>query len=447
MQAVVGLVIIAVAVIAIVRRLEVRFVLILAAIALGLVAGQPSAIVRTLLETLTKEQFVVPICSAMGFAYVLRLTECDQHLVHFLTRPLERTRTLIVPGAVLVGFFVNIPVVSQTSTAVAIGSVLVPLLAAARISPVNTAAALLLGCSIGGELLNPAAPEFRTISQAVNVEPNVCVERVLPLIIPHLIVATLIFWWLTTRDERRHVKTKPTVARDKDKTFRINPVKAIVPLVPITLLLLTGAPFHVLNVRPELEKWLVTPGQTVVGQYDSRLIGAAMLVGVVAAALTAGRRALGAAAAFFEGAGHAFATIISVIVAAACFGKGVESIGLADRLGQSLRAWPPALIPTAGALPLGFAWVSGSGMASTQSLYSFFVHPAQALGLDPVHVGAVVSIGAAAGRTMSPVAAVTLMCAALTESNPFQVIRRVIWPLLAGMIVVVVLAAWRSHAG
>jgi DcuC family C4-dicarboxylate transporter len=444
MQAVAGLVIIAVAVIAIVRRLEVRFVLILAALALGTIAGQPSVIVRTLLETLTKEQFVVPICSAMGFAYVLRLTECDQHLVHFLTRPLERTHTLIIPGAVLVGFFVNIPVVSQTSTAVAIGSVLVPLLAAARISPVNIAAALLLGCSIGGELLNPAAPEFRTISQAVNVEPNVCVERVLPLLIPHLIVATLIFWWLTARDEKRHVKTSPRASCDKD--FRINPVKAIVPLVPIALLLLTGAPFHLLNLRPELEKWLVTPGQTVVGQYDSRLIGAAMLVGVVAAALTAGRRALGVGTAFFEGAGHAFATIISVIVAAACFGKGVESIGLADLLGQSLRAWPPALIPTAGALPLGFAWVSGSGMASTQSLYSFFVHPAQALGLDPVHVGAVVSIGAAAGRTMSPVAAVTLMCAALTESNPFQVIRRVVWPLLAGMVVVLVLAIWRSHA-
>jgi DcuC family C4-dicarboxylate transporter len=58
----------------------------------------------------------------------------------------------------------------------------------------------------------------------------------------------------------------------------------------------------------------------------------------------------------------------------------------------------------------------------------------------------VVSIGAAAGRTMSPVAAVTLMCAALTESNPFQVIRRVAWPLLAGMAVVLVLAMWRSHS-
>src|SRR5262249_58434818 len=122
--------------------------------------------------------------------------------------------------------------------------------------------------------------------------------------IPHRIVAALIFWWLTTRDERRHRQAKAAPRRDPENVFRINPIKAIVPLVPITLLLLTGAPFHLLNVRPELEIWLVTPGQTVVGQYDSRLIGAAMLVGVVAAALTPRRRALGWGGAVFVGVGH-----------------------------------------------------------------------------------------------------------------------------------------------
>ena len=43
---------------------------------------------------------------------------------------------------------------------------LVPLLLAARVSPVTTGAALLLGSSIGGELLNPGAPELRTVSSA-----------------------------------------------------------------------------------------------------------------------------------------------------------------------------------------------------------------------------------------------------------------------------------------
>ena len=43
---------------------------------------------------------------------------CDQHLVHLLVEPLRRVRIFLIPGAVLVGFLVNIPVISQTSTAV-----------------------------------------------------------------------------------------------------------------------------------------------------------------------------------------------------------------------------------------------------------------------------------------------------------------------------------------
>jgi DcuC family C4-dicarboxylate transporter len=79
-------------------------------------------------------------------------------------------------------------------------------------------------------------------------------------------------------------------------------------------------------------------------------------------------------------------------------------------------------------------------MASTQSLYGFFAGPALELGSDPVQVGAVVSLAAAAGRTMSPVAAVTLLCAALTASNPIDLVKRVAPPLLAGVTVMVVVA-------
>ena len=82
----------------------------LAAVVLGLIGDNfPAVIVRTFLATLAREQFVVPICTAMGFAHVLRRTGCDQHLVHLLVKPLEYVRFLVLPGAVLIGFLVNIP--------------------------------------------------------------------------------------------------------------------------------------------------------------------------------------------------------------------------------------------------------------------------------------------------------------------------------------------------
>src|SRR3989442_13383683 len=102
-----GLLIIAATVFATLRRMDVRLALLLGAIALGTVGGDVPAITRTFFATLCNEQFVVPICSAMGFAHVLRLTRCDQHLVYLLVRPLQRLRLFLIPGAVFVGFLVN----------------------------------------------------------------------------------------------------------------------------------------------------------------------------------------------------------------------------------------------------------------------------------------------------------------------------------------------------
>jgi C4-dicarboxylate transporter, DcuC family len=448
-----GVIIVAAAVWAIVKRVDVRLALLVAAFALGALGHDVPAIVRQFFLTLTNEQFVVPICCAMGFAYVMRLSGCDQHLVQLLVKPLRRFRLLLIPGAVVVGFLVNIPVVSQTSTAVAIGSVLVPLLRAARISPLTTGSALLLGCSIGGELLNPGAPEFRTISQALSTEDHVipsteCVAHVFPLVLPHLIVAIGLFWLLSVRHEARYLQEierqlPPESAEpSQPPEFRVNLIKALVPLVPITLLFLTGPPLQVISIP---KGWLIDvdrPGDLL--HFDSRLIGAAMLVGVVLAAAVGGASAWDSARAFFEGAGYALTHIISVIIAATCFGKGVDAIGLAKHLSALISNRLALLITASGTVPLAFAWICGSGMASTQSLFQFFVEPSQSLDVSPLHVGAVVSIASAAGRTMSPVAAVTLMCATFTETNPFELVRRLALPLLGGMVVVILLALLMS---
>jgi DcuC family C4-dicarboxylate transporter len=83
-------------------------------------------------------------------------------------------------------------------------------------------------------------------------------------------------------------------------------------------------------------------------------------------------------------------------------------------------------------------------MASTQSLYGFFHEPAVALGLDPTAVGSMVSLGSAAGRTMSPVSAVAMMCGTLTGTTSFALAKRVALPLFSGIIVVVILRMCRT---
>jgi DcuC family C4-dicarboxylate transporter len=451
-QQLLGALVIVMAVWAISRQLEVRLTLLVAAAALGLLAGTPHIVLKTFLSTFSDERFVVPICCSMGFSYVLKHTGCDQHLVHLLLRPLTKARFLLVPGTVIVGYLVNIPIVSQASTAATLGAVAVPLLRAANVSPVTTGAALLLGCSIGGELLNPGAPELRSTveksksaAKQLNEEraggPPIdaetfdtprCVRHVFPLSVLGLFVATAIFWALSVRAESGPLAAEAAPG----EMFRVNPLKAMIPLLPLVFLYLTMPPFQLFEID---HAWLEDAGAPP-GRFESRLIGAAMLLGAVIAALTAPRTLASATLAFCQGGGFGFTNIISLIVSANCFGTAIGAIGFAAALGQLLQQEPGLLYVTAGGLPMAFSALCGSGMATTQSFVGFFTLPALRADIDPTHVGALVSLTAAAGRTMSPVAAVVLLIATMTGTEPLHLVRRVALPLLAAVAAMTIAA-------
>src|SRR5207249_7825608 len=105
-------------------------------------------------------------------------------------------------------------------------------------------AALLLGSSIGGELLNPGAPELRTViveadkaAKALRQPPpaltsTVCVERILPLNLIGLVVATGVFWLVSSRAESR-TEPLPVPSENgppEEHRFVVNPFRALVPL-------------------------------------------------------------------------------------------------------------------------------------------------------------------------------------------------------------------------
>src|SRR6185312_8450142 len=335
---VVAIAVVVAAIAMILRGSDVRLVLLVAAIVIAAVTdltawhiGAIPLVVREFVATFSNEKFVVPICSAMGFAYVLRHTGCERHLVLLLLKPLRSVRGLLVPGVIVAGFLVNVPIISQTSTAVCIGPVVVPLMRAAGYSLPTIGACLLLGCSVGGELLNPGAPELLTVFALTGVPSQTQAKEYLPpLVFTQLTVATLAAWLLSRRWEAASTAKKRSGGEPIGSPFlggtgfqrvevkqhrleagatqeqadqlaaRVNPVKALVPLVPLVLLFLAGPPFNVFHVP---EEWLVKQASEKAA-YSSRLIGLAMLLGVIAAMLAAPGKSRGAVKQFFEGAGY-----------------------------------------------------------------------------------------------------------------------------------------------
>jgi DcuC family C4-dicarboxylate transporter len=447
--------------VALLCRADVRLVLAVSGVALFGAAGKWPAFLTEFTGEMVNPRTVVPICSAWGFARVLKLTECDRQLVLLLLRPMRAARWLLVPGGVTVCFVVNTAVVSQTGTASIVGPLLVPLLLAAGFGRVTAGSVLLLGSSMGGELFNPGAVELATLAPLVGMTPQQAVAKVTPYNLLACGVALAAFWAMAVRwpasvgeeaarggmafgsigrleeSQGLHAREGASAAPVGDPVgpaavegTRVNVVKAIVPLVPLVILFMVPA--------------LRRHGLPVPAMPGHVEIAAAMLVGVVAAAVTAPRCANGLTAAFFEGAGFAYAHVVSFIVVATTFAAGIAATGLIERAASSLAGAPAALTVASAALPWSMATVTGTGIGTGVPLIKILVPLAQRSGTDAVEIGSLVAIFAQFGRTTSPVAPVVILCATFAGVNPLKLLRRVAPALLlgGGVLVGAVLLGW-----
>jgi DcuC family C4-dicarboxylate transporter len=413
---------IAVVTLLVARGVDVRLVLLLGALPLFVAKRQTAAMMTKLVAEMANPGTVVPICSAMGFAYALGATGCDQHLVQLLVQPLRRVRWLLIPGGIASGYLINTTIVSQAGTAAVLGPILIPLLKAGGISSATAGAILLLGSSAGGELFNPGAVEMRKLAELTGQTGAAVVGRSAPLNLLAFSAALGTFWFLALwRERSRQVAESPATASDiacRDApTFRVNPVKALVPVLPL-LILFTD---HALG-----------EGSLLRGLEGPARILAAMLIGSAAAALSNLKTAGGLASAFFEGAGYGYTHVISLIVVASTFAEAMRQSGLIELLIHAIAPWPMLAMLVAAIAPWGLAFVSGTGIAPAVAIMEFFVPVAGSMGLEPVRVGTLAALGAHFGRTMSPAAAVVMVASRLSQSSARELIREVAVPLFVG---------------
>src|SRR5271157_5497997 len=196
-QIAIALIDLVVVIVLIVRRVEVGLVLLAAAVPLFAVSGGLKQMLTILVEEMANPGTVVPTCAALGFAYVLQITECDQHLVRPLFRPLQHVRWLLIPGGISAGYLVNTTIVSQTGTAAVLGPILIPLLRAGGVHPATAGAVLLLGSSMGGELFNPGAVEMRKLAELTGLSGPEVIARSTAQNLLACGTALLSFWALS----------------------------------------------------------------------------------------------------------------------------------------------------------------------------------------------------------------------------------------------------------
>ncbi|MHC1759026.1 MAG: C4-dicarboxylate transporter DcuC [Negativicutes bacterium] len=409
----VGAIIVLLTFAAIIKKFETRLVLFLSGFTMALLSGKPMAAIDSFSKAMVNPGLVTVICTVMGFAYVMKLTKCDAHLVHLLAGALGKFRVILIPGTVIVTFLINIALPSAAGCGAAVGAIMIPTLIGAGVNPIMAACAVFAGT--WGSVFNPGSAHVPFIAKLGNSDVMTVIAghttAAVVCIVTVAVLLTIIARYLK-EDGSGEVAEATGVKKNND--FQVNILKAMVPIIPLLLLVLGSKQIKLL---PEIS------------------VPAAMLIGAALGFAVTLKQVDEVSKQFFDGMGNAYGNVIGIIIAASVFTTGMEAIGLTGSLITAMKSSASIAKIAATFGPFIIAVLGGSGDAATLAFNGAITPHAPQLGFGILPMGSQAFIAGALGRSMSPVAGVAIVCAGLAQVNPIDMAKRNAIPMIVAAII------------
>ena len=377
---------------------------------------------------MTKAGLIKAICASMGFAFVMKFTGCDRALVNLLTRPLGNIGFLLIPIVVALTYFINIAIPSAAGCSAAVGATLIPVMMAAGVKPEMAGAAVFAGTF--GSVLSPGSAHNVFVADMVKAHnPSYTVQDVIGVQFSSAITAlivVLIVMSITAIVCKDYTKGVNYLAQKEggansvasnsaegsnldSQPQKINVLYALMPLVPLVILIIGGT--SKLNTISFL-KW------TKMGVAEAMLLGAIVTIVIT---MTNPQKITKE---FFKGMGSAYADIMGIIIAAGVFVAGLSACGAIDFVIEWLKGEQGYVKFGGTFVPFFMGVVTGSGDAAAMAFNTAVTVHADALGFEQDKLGMAVAISGALGRSASPIAGACIVCAGLAMVSPIQIAKR-----------------------
>ena len=410
----VAVVVVILTIAALIKRYETRLVLFTAGLVLCCVSMQPMTAFNAFAKSMTNGGLIMAICASMGFAYVSSYTKCDQHLVHLLSKPIRGLGIFLVPICTAVTMIINIAIPSASGCAAAVGSTLIPVMLRAGISPAAAAASVMMG-TYGG-VLSPGSAHNVYIAKISNMEimDFIALHTPYSLVLYAIGIVGILVMCIIFKDKgAATVDIQVNVDHKQEEIERPNIIYAMVPLLPIVILVLGNSVLPVIKMG----------------------VAQAMVLGAVLCLLITRANPQEFSKTFFGGLGKGYGNILGIIIAAGVFAAGLRAAGLIDTFIALLRE-ANDIARWGGSLgPWFLGTITGSGDAATFAFNEAVTPHAASFGMDIPHLGALAFLSGALGRTSSPIAGAMMVVAGIAMANPVEVAKRTIVPCFIGVIV------------
>lgn len=408
---------------AIIKKYETRLCLLIGGFVLAILSGNLMAAVNGFVKTMTSS-LVITICSIMGFAYIMKMTKCDEHMVKALTRALKKVPMLLIPGAVIVTWLINIPLTSAAGCSAAVGAILIPALIKSGVYPAMAAAAVFAGT--WGSVLSPGNTHNNFISKMA-IDAHLPNSSVMEVISVHALAscAALVVVVIGVTFVSRLLKEgkgyiDPTETDDEGENFKVIAIRAIMPVLPLIMLVLAAKQVGILPKA-----------------FQS--IPFTMILGAALATLVTRSNPQEIVKDFWRGAGDSYGNVMGLIICAATFTAGMTAIGLTGALIDLMKE-SQSVAKIAGAFgSFIIAILAGSGDAATLAFNGTITPHAADFGLGMIQLGSISNVAGALGRSCSPVAAGCIVCAGIAKISPMEIAKRNIAVMFLACCVIIAL--------
>jgi len=435
-----------------VKKRETKTVLIGVGLVLCVICLNPLGALESFTKSMTSAGLIKAICASMGFAYVMKVTKCDQHLVLLLTKPMKNIGFLLIPATFVLTYLINIAIPSAAGCSAAVGATMIPLLMASGVRPAMAGAAVFAG-TFGG-VLSPGSAhnvfvtdmvkktnEAYTVQDVIGVQfPNAVAAGIVVLIVISL--TAIIF---KDYQKGQDFSPKSTSNAGEATQTKVNLLFALAPLIPLVILVVGAVissyarDFFLANLNSivavlgdprdvSVEKFFGDHyGLFVAIKYFSWTnmgVAEAMILGAIIAVFITWTSPEKITKEFFNGMGSAYAEVMGIIIAAGVFVAGLQACGAIGAVTEWLKHSQEFVRYGGTFVPYLMGTVTGSGDAATMAFNQAITVHAADLGFAQDKLGMAAAISGALGRSSSPIAGAAIVCAGLAMVSPVEIAKR-----------------------
>lgn len=365
------------------------------------------------------------IMSIGGFVAYIDKIGASNALVHVSMKPLRLfykkpylAATLVIPIGQLL--FTAIP--SAAGLGLLLMASLFPILVNLGVSKLSAVSVITATTAFG---MGPASAITVSATGIAKIDVILYfINHQIPLVLPLSLSMMITYYFVN-----RYFDRKENISND-NKVFEKSDLKApisyaIIPVLPIILLLLFSELFNVIKLPIKLD--------TTTAMFISLFV--ALVFELIRTKDV--KQVFNSLTIFWNGMGNIFKTVVTLIITADIFAKGLISLGFIDGLldvSQNIGFSAIGIAIIMVVMIFLASMLMGSGNASFFAFGPLMPKIAQKFGVESTTIILPMQLSASMGRTISPVAGVIIATAEIANVSTLSIVKRNFIPLVVALL-------------